>query len=125
MAADATGVFLNTLELGYTAVHRKAGDLGDTEAVVLLVFWDEDQNQRSGPGSLNADRHGRRTLHSVLVELSNLISVTPEKSQFVLPDGTILTAQKQTGRDLETNLQTWECNYSDGISTLKPRIRPG
>src|SRR4051794_9615188 len=98
IAADATAVFLNTDGLAYTATHRKPGslnnpgDLDNTETVTLLVFWDEDQNSRSGPGSLNADRNGRRTLHSVLVELDGSVTVTPEKSQFVLSDDTVLTA---------------------------------
>jgi hypothetical protein len=125
MAADATAVFLDTTRgMAYAIVHRKAGDASDTETVAALIFWDEDQNQRSGPGSLNADRSGRRTLHSVLVELAGSIVVTPEKSKFLLGD-MILTALKNTGRDLESGTQTWECNYSDGISTLKPRIRQG
>jgi hypothetical protein len=124
IAADAANVFLNTLDFAYTCVHRIAGDLANTENVVLLVFWDEDQDQRSGKGSCNSDRAGRRTLHSVLVELPGTIKVTTEKSEFVLPDGTILKALKSTGRDLESGLQTWECNYSDGLGTKKSRVQP-
>jgi hypothetical protein len=110
--------------IAWSLVHRIAGDPTRTETVVAQVFWDEDQLVRSGQQSDNADRSGRKVLHSVQLDLHSAVQVFPEKCQFVLPDGTVLKAVKVVGRDLEASMQTVECQFADGLSTKRTRPRP-